>query len=156
METNLFMDEAQVAAELERWPPAAPRAGLDNWAGLSTDVIERFLDVTRFTREVTRAGQCGYRADLYSLETWMHGTTGHTLMTANSAELWAYFRKTIATGIEPRLLDRLLMSMQHFYAYVREAGFRDNDPAACMPQWVHRYFVPAMESREPAQVHAHG
>jgi site-specific recombinase XerD len=156
METNLYLDDAQVAAELERCTSAVARPAPDNWEGLSTDVIERFLDVTRSTREVTRAGQCGYRADLYSLETWMHGTTGHTLMTANSAELWAYFRKAIATGVEPRLLDRLLTSMQHFYAYVREAGFRDNDPAARMPQWVHRYFVPAMESFKPARVHAHG
>jgi site-specific recombinase XerD len=118
-------------------------------------VIERFMDVTGMTRAVTRMGRCGYRADLYALESWIHGVTGHTLVTASTAELWAYFRKAIAAGVEQRLLDRLLMSIQHFYAYMREAGIREDDPAAAMPQWVHKYLAPTSEpsGRSVAQVH---
>jgi site-specific recombinase XerD len=123
---------------------------------LSRDVIERFMDVTGFTRRPSPAERGGYRMDLYALESWMQRTTGHTLMGASTAELWAYFRRAIASGVEPRLLDRLLLSMQHFYAYTREAGFRDDDPAASMPKWVHKYVMPVMGTPRPPPVHASG
>ncbi len=126
--------------------PASPIFS-DDWDGLSRDVIERFVDVAACSRENSRTAQRGYRADLCAIESWMKATTGHTLMTATTAELWVYFRKAIAVGTELRLLDRLLISMQHFYAYIREAGYRDDDPALSMPRWVHRYFMPPMSMK---------
>jgi hypothetical protein len=38
---------------------------------------------------------------------------------------------------------------------MREAGIREDDPAAAMPQWVHKYLAPTSEpsGRSVAQVH---
>jgi site-specific recombinase XerD len=131
-------------------PPA------DDWTGLSRDVIERFLEVTCQERQVSRERRWAYRVDLCALESWMRGTAGHTLVTATTAELWTYFRRAIGAGLDPRLLDRLLTSIQHFYAHAREAGFRDDDPASRMPLWMHRYSSPTGESPHHALVLAHG
>jgi site-specific recombinase XerD len=152
MESSPFPDLG--AAVQDRGAPCTAPDIHDCWIGLSRDVIERFMDVTGCTRKVTPAERCGCRADLYALETWMQHTTGHTVLTASTAELWAYFRKALAAGPDPKLLDRLMASMQHFYAYAREAGFRDDDPTVCMPKWIHEYLVPAAGSRHA--VHANG
>lgn len=141
MESSPFPDQG--AAAQDRGAPFTAQRIPDCWIGLSRDVIERFMDVTGCTRRVSPAERSGYRADLYALEAWMRHTTGHTVLTASTAELWAYFRKAIAAGLEPKLLDRLMASMQHFYAYAREAGFREDDPTLSMPKWVHKYFMPA-------------
>jgi site-specific recombinase XerD len=131
-------------------PPA------DCWLGLSRDVIERFLEVASLERHVSRERRWAYRVDLCALESWLRSTTGHTLVTASTAELWSYFRKAIGAGLDPRLLDRLLASIQHFYAHAREAGFRDDDPASGMPLWMHRNPPAGGNSACHAQVHAHG
>jgi site-specific recombinase XerD len=129
---------------------------VDCWRGLSRDVIERFLDVTCLKRRISRERHWAYRVDLYALESWIHGTTGHTLVSADTAELWSYFRRAIGAGLDPRLLDRLLGSIQDFYAHACAAGFRDDNPAAAMPSWMHRYSAAGIESSCDARVHAHG
>ncbi len=155
MQSTIHPDDPQAATEMDAGTGQARTRRADCWIGLSRDVIERFMDVIRITREISREARFGYKTDLCALESWMQGTTGHTIMTADTAELWTYFRKAMATGLEPRLLDRLLLSMQEFYAYAREGGFREDDPAAGMPQWVHRYFTPAIDSPHSTPVHTH-
>jgi site-specific recombinase XerD len=155
MESNLFPHPQPVAAEADRGATFSPPPDADCWNGLSHDVIERFIDVAGFARKASPAERGAYRVDLYALEAWMERTTGHTVMMASTAELWTYVRKAIAADIEPRLLDRLLASIQHFYAYVREGGFREDDPVTCMPLWVCRHFIPASVA-SARQAHAIG
>lgn len=110
----------------------------DGWEGLSADVIERFIEVAGCAKNLPRAVRRGYRADLSALDIWIRGSAGHTLVSASTAELWGFFRRQIAGGVEPRLLDRLLASMRDFYAYLRQSGCRDDDPAARLPDWGRR------------------
>jgi site-specific recombinase XerD len=153
MESKLFPHPQPVAAEADRGAILSPAPVADRWNGLSRDVIERFIDVAGFVRKASPAERSGYRVDLYALEAWMERTTGHTVMMASTAELWTYVRKALASDIEPRLLDRLLASIQHFYAYAREGGFREDDPVLSMPLWACRHFIPATMS-SPMQVRA--
>lgn len=132
------------------------QAATDSWNGLSRDVIERFVDVAGFTRSANCTQRRAYRADLCALETWMHGQTGHTIMTANTAELWTYFRKLLGAGADPHLIERLLTSMRHFYSYAREGGYRTDDPAISLPQWFHNYSVTSRDSLRNVPEHVHG
>jgi len=119
-------------------PAAAPRDARrvdDSWEGLSRDLIERFIDVTCVERALSRTARRGYRADLVALDLWMHETRGRTLVSARGTELRAYFSERMGEGLEPRLLDRLLVSVHHFYQYANESGCRDDNPAKRLPLW---------------------
>ncbi|MEJ0040537.1 MAG: site-specific integrase [Gammaproteobacteria bacterium] len=107
----------------------------DGWEGLSRDLIERFIDIACFERALSRTAQRGYRADLLALDQWMHTARERTLATARTAELRSYFRERIDAGLEPRLLDRLLASMHHFYRHMNESGCRADNPAKPLPAW---------------------
>lgn len=120
----------------------------DCWTGLSTDVIERFVEVTSCIHGPARSALRGYRADLSALDGWLRSTMGHTLVTASTGELWTYFRRQIELGVEPRLLDRLLASLSDFYTYLRECGCREDDPAARLPAWGHGVRLPWLHAHE--------
>lgn len=140
-----------------RCSPWASSPLADNWLGLSADLIDRFVEVTSVQRELSRSARRGYRADLSALDQWMQCVTGHTLVTARTAELWAYFRERVCADLEPRLLDRLLASMREFYAFAQQGGCRDDDPAARLPAWFERTRRPqdGRDQDQPA-VYAHG
>lgn len=132
------------------------RPTIDVWDGLSGDLIGRFVEVTGLERELSRAARYGYRVDLFALDCWMRETVGHTLVTASTAQLWAYFRRRIAAGVEPRLLDRLMTSMRDFYRHLRESGCRDDDPAVSLPDWVHRSAMSGGGTHHAVAHHVHG
>lgn len=120
------------------WPvaretPKTARTAGDSWDGLSRDVIERFIDVTSFSRPLSRRERRGYRADLVALDLWMRSTFRRTLVSSTSTELRDYFDERVAVGVESRLLQRLLDSLHDFYRHLSESGCRSDNPARRLP-----------------------
>lgn len=114
---------------------SALREYRDPWNGLSTDVIQRFLDVTSIDRALTRAARRGHLEDLLALDHWLLRTAAHTLVTARTEELRTYFSGRVAERRRLRLAERLLTSLHLFYAYLKESGCRGDNPVEALPTW---------------------
>jgi len=117
----------------------------DVWKGLSTDLIERFLDVMCVKERLSWRLRRGYVEDLLAFDAWMHRTHGRTLITARTEELQAYLRMRVAQGRRRALIQRLRKSVSHFYRYLERSGCRSDNPAAALRGlWIDgRYFARA-------------
>jgi hypothetical protein len=120
---------------------------VDLWEGLSTDLIERFLDVRCVEERLSWRLRRGYLEDLLAFDAWMHRTYSRTLITARTEELQAYLRMRVAQGRRSALMQRLRKSASHFYRYLELSGCRSDNPAAALDlggSWIDsRYFARA-------------
>lgn len=110
----------------------------DPWIGLSSDVIDRFLDVVCLERSISRAERRGMLEDLQGLDGWMVRSFGHTLVTARANELRAYFAIRVSQRRRVRLLARLMRSLHLFYEYLQKSGCREDNAAEALPLWSPR------------------
>lgn len=110
----------------------------DPWAGLSSDLIDRFLDITCLDRTVSRAERRGMLEDLQGLDRWMQRSRGRTLATARAEELRAYFTIRVSERRRVRLLARLMTNLHLFYKYMQQSGCRDDNAAEALPLWSPR------------------
>lgn len=127
---------AASAAGVTGGPPACKKVttvffdrSLDRWAGLSMDLIERFIEVQVICNRISRSSRRGCRSDLGGFDGWMLHHRGRTLVSARSSELRSYVNQRIEAGIDARLLQRLVASLHQFYRYVQETGCRSGNPA---------------------------
>lgn len=111
---------------------------VDPWAGLSTDVIDRFLDVVCLDNPISRAERRGMLEDLQGMDGWMQRSFGHTLVTARANELRAYFAIRVSQRRRVRLLARLMNSLHLFYEYLQKSGCREDNAAEALPLWSPR------------------
>lgn len=127
----------------------------DSWQGLSKDLIERFIDVKRLERPLTRTARRGYRADLITLDRWMQRTLGRTLVSASSADLRTYVAQRMDAGLERRLLERLLSSLGDFYRYIQASGCRDDNPGQHLPSSFAKVTRSLFDLAVPLRFRAH-
>lgn len=120
------------------WPPRilTPSFGTtpDAWVGLSRDLIERFIEVNCLRHDIPRSTRRGYRGDLVAFDHWMWQHHRRTLVSARGSDLRGFLATRVETGIEVRLLQRLVTSLQHFFQYLHESGSRSDNPARRLRQ----------------------
>ena len=112
----------------EAAPPVDPRR--DSWAGLSADLIDRFVDVMESEYGLSRGARRCYRSELAALDDWMQRTHGRTLAGARRRELLEYMCAQFRAGLRAREFERLLMCLQHFFRHLKTAGYRMDNAAA--------------------------
>jgi len=110
-------------------PPPSVDPRRDPWAGLSADVIARFVDVMEGEYGLSRGVRRCYRSELAALDDWMQRRHRRTLATARRIELLEYMNAQFGAGLRTREFERLLMCLQHFFRHLRDFGYRADNAA---------------------------
>mgnify|MGYP005814708339 CR=1 FL=1 len=123
----------------------------DDWMGVSRDLIERLIEVACLEHALPRSARRAYRGDLVAFDNWMREHRARTLVSARGTDLRCYVAARVETGIETRLLGRLVGSLQQFFQYLHVTGSRSDNPARRLrhAESTRRHFVrrPCANSR---------
>ena len=92
----------------------APRAA-DPWAGISADVIRRFVDVLCAQNTLPKELLDAYHADLQALDHWLMETKQRTLVSATDEDVREYISVSLSC-------------LRAFYSFLVSSGCRDDDP----------------------------
>ena len=120
-----------------------PNTQSDPWVGISSDVIERFIDVLATEHLLAAATRVQYRADLLQLDAWSQRHTGCTLITVSDIQLARFLLLTSAQGA--RGIARKRRSVGRFYAWLSAMRCRDDDPTRS--RLVEKWFLVRTERR---------
>ncbi|HVS62521.1 MAG TPA: site-specific tyrosine recombinase XerD [Thermoanaerobaculia bacterium] len=90
--------------------------------------LDRFLDAIEVERGLSRNTVDAYRRDLVRLAEDLE-RSGSSLEQAGPRELAAHVRALRKRGLSTRSIARALSAMRQFYAFLRQNGDRDDDPA---------------------------
>lgn len=95
---------------------------------LTEDLIERFLDVTTVRQGFDRSRCASQREELRSFHTWMERRQGGSITNASAADLQRYVNELQGHAFAGKRAKAAAV-LREFFRYLREVGFRLDDPA---------------------------
>ncbi len=107
--------------------PRAAASAADGWGGVSSDVVQRFLDAYWVKHGVSRETLEAYRVDLSALDGWLKRVSARSLVTANSGDIRDFLTARSQRGWNGPELPSL-SCIKRFYSYLLAGGYRSDDP----------------------------
>jgi len=139
MSVELKVIEAIAGGEQQQVVCGAPQEQVrDLWKGLVHDVIGRALEVLLLEggARLSRIGD--YRRELHACDEWLELAGNATLVSASAEDLSDHLLELIHCGLTVERAETVLEALRFFFGYLREMGFRDDDPTLVLDlSWIH-------------------
>ncbi len=111
-------------------------------------MIERFIDVMSFEQRLPQDVRESWLSHLTVIDAWSQVSLGRTLIGVDSCGLRQFIRQCVAVGLNTREMAEITTVARHFYRYLRNARYREDDPSRRLPRDLESRACAAPGARE--------